>query len=245
MENNFLMMFQDVFGALTDRYKVIAKTFDDVINEYTENEIKTLMFMSIDVLDASVLDVLAQNWDIVVYDISDTIEQKREIIKRGLELNRKTGTPYAIKEGIKLRGYKASIINDACTEPLIYDGTGVFNGLYDFSGGISIMYAWAFFGVLIDLETTSSLTTQEIKNIIRIIKKYKGVQDVFACLRSAYLFNDAYNRAITDEIGSIDIDIKYIENGIICLRYDGATLYDGSESFDNIGISDNLTITVS
>ncbi len=245
MENNFYKMFQDVFGTLTDRYKTIAKTFDDVINQYTEEEIKTLMFMSIDVLSAEILDVLAQNWDLAVYDISDTIEQKREIIKSGLRLNRKTGTIYAIKEGIKLRGYNASIKEEPCSEPLLYDGTGVFNGLYDFSGGISPLYSWAFFGVLIDLETTSSLTSEEITNIIRIVKKYKPVWAVFSCLRTAYLFSDVYNRAILDEIGSMGIDVKYIEYGIICLRYDGAALYDGVEHFDNTGIRDNLTITAS
>ena len=245
--SDFYTAFEQAFIEIVGNDKLInvSEMFQTIYNNYHQDTLKQLFFLFLDMASESTLDILAKNYDISVYDVADTIEMKREFVKNGMILNRKAGTNWAIEKALGLRGHNASVKEGACPVTLTYDGTATYNGIYDYSGGVSALYSWAFFGVLIDLGSGGGLSSDELIIIERIIKKYKPVWAVYHCLKSGYVFTDEYNRLIQDEITKIDVGISYIELGLIAIRYDGTYIYDGTIKYDNYGINETLTITAS
>ena len=79
--------------------QAFAEILDRVFSELTEEELNKLFVYAIDSQTEEVLDWLAWQFHVEGYELAQTIEEKRNLVKNAIELHRYKGTKYAV-EGV-------------------------------------------------------------------------------------------------------------------------------------------------
>jgi len=115
-------------------------------------ELEALLVYVIDTVSASALPTLARQFDVegfVGYGVATNDAQRREIIKRAIELKRYMGTVFAIKEAMRTVGY---------TDATLVEGIDMGNPLID----------WARFSIDSELGDTVGLdgVSETVSNTI-------------------------------------------------------------------------------
>ena len=188
-------------------------------------ELETLLVYVIDSVSASVLPTLAKQFDVegfVGYGVATNDAQRREIIKKAIELKRYMGTVFAIKEAMRTVGY---------TDATLIEGIDKGNPLID----------WARFSIDSELGDTVGLDGVSQSNLAKLVREYKNVRSylegisyklgIFDTLTE---LNDVLN--ITYEAPTLDEDLGYFA------RFANGTYFaDGSikaiESLDELIIN--------
>lgn len=188
-------------------------------------ELEALLVYVIDSVSASALPTLARQFDVegfIGYGVATNDTQRREIIKRAIELKRYMGTVYAIREAMRICGYTDAILNEGID-----------------MGDPSI--DWARFSIDSELGDTVGLDGVSQSNLAKLIREYKNVR--------SYLEGISYTLGIFDtipelfdtlnltyEAPSLDEDLGYFGRFA-----DGTYLADGSikaiESLDSLTIN--------
>jgi P2-related tail formation protein len=125
----------------------------------------------IDTCPVKALPYLAEQFNILSgfkgWRFATTEQMQRDLLKRAIELNTHAGTPYAIKEVLKLIGVVGQI---EIQERLVitYDGSWSFDGLVFYGNHV------AYFRVIIDI---SNLGNIDIEDIRGVILEYKAVRN--------------------------------------------------------------------
>ena len=81
-------------------FSPIVDIIESKLNEIDYN--KLLLIPDIDNLDGERLELVANAFHIEGYELADTLEDKRSLVKKAIELHRFKGTPYAVKEALKV-----------------------------------------------------------------------------------------------------------------------------------------------
>lgn len=139
-------------------------------------ELETLLVYVIDSVASSALPTLARQFDVegfAGYGVATNDEQRREIIKRAIELKRYMGTVYSIREAMRICGYTDAILNE---------GIDMGNPLID----------WARFSIDSELGDTVGLDGISQSNLAKLIREYKNVR--------SYLEGISYTLGIFDTI---------------------------------------------
>ncbi|RUM30015.1 MAG: phage tail protein I [Aquifex sp.] len=90
--------------------KTFAQILDTVFDALTSEREKTLIYSRIDqIQDEELLDLLAWQFHIEGYELAQSVEEKRNLIKRAIELHRYKGTKYAIKEVLRALGLEGEV----------------------------------------------------------------------------------------------------------------------------------------
>lgn len=192
--------------------------YNTIVAELGQIDLTKLLVYIVDLVDASALPYLGAQFDVLGYKgfrLANTEDDKREIIKRAIELHRYKGTEWAIKEALKSIGF--------ADVALIKTG-------YDH---------WAKFGIEITNEDVE-LTDSSFNDITQMVAEYKRAVCVLMEIRinlqvTDALFVDDLDAIINDEI---DADDFLTLSG--ALIYDGSAEFDGSHNFS--GDSDVATI---
>ena len=88
----------------------LVDAFDASFEELKKHIIKVLIYPRIDEIeDERLLDLLGWQFHIEGYDQTQTIQEKRNLIKHAIELHRHKGTPYAIKKVFQALGLDATL----------------------------------------------------------------------------------------------------------------------------------------
>lgn len=149
--------------------------FDAMVEQrFADLDIEAVLIYLIDTVNVEALPILAEQFDVLGYKgyaFAVTEQDKREVIKRAIELHRYKGTPWSIKEALKSIGYYNAVIQERLVNPVFYDGTFVHNGSQFYGPG-----HWADFRVIIDLGSTSGVTPQSAADAIVLINEYKNVR---------------------------------------------------------------------
>ena len=99
------------------------------LNQLDKSQIMTSF---VDLVPVEFLELLAEKWSVTGYDgwlLAESIEAKRKLIKRAVELHRYKGTPWAIREIIRRLGFgEVEIIANLFSH--YYNGTIRRNGIY-------------------------------------------------------------------------------------------------------------------
>ena len=136
-------------------------------------DISPVLINLIDTVPAAALPYLAEQFDVLGfkgYKFAATETDKRELIKRAIDLHRYKGTPYAIKESLKSIG-----INNAQILEGVFHFT--YNGLYVYDGSSSYgEIQWPSFRVLVDASSFSLVDMALYRDIIILIEEYKNVR---------------------------------------------------------------------
>jgi P2-related tail formation protein len=188
-------------------------------------ELESLLVYVIDSVSASALPNLARQFDVegfVGYGVATNDAQRKEIIKRAIELKRYMGTVYSIREAMRICGYTDAVLNE---------GIDMGNPLID----------WARFSIDSELGDTVGLDGISQSNLAKLIREYKNVR--------SYLEGISYTLGIFDtipelfdtlnvtyEAPSMDEDLGYFGRFA-----DGTYIADGSikaiESLDSLIIN--------
>ncbi len=152
-----------------ENLKALTEALDKQLQKIEEQIINVLILPRIDQInDSEILDPLAWQFHIEGYELAQSLEEKRNLIKRAIELHRYKGTPYAIKEVLKALGLEGNI-----KEWFEYGGEP-----YHFRVEV---YSKNKF---IDRETEEKL--------LKLIEEYKNVRSRLEKVSIGYSIGDAY-----------------------------------------------------
>lgn len=149
--------------------------FDAMVEQRFANlDIEAVLIYLIDTVDADALPYLAEQFDVMGvkgYAYAPTEQDKRNLIKKAIELHRFKGTPWSIKEALKAIGYYGAVIQERLIDVIYYDNTHTHNGSQLYGPG-----HWADFRVLIDLGASSGVNAQTAAEAVALINEYKNVR---------------------------------------------------------------------
>ncbi len=202
--------------------------FDLLVKQrFSELEMDTMLVYLIDTVDESALVYLANQFDVMGFKgfgLAHTVDEKREVIKRAIELHRYKGTIWAIKQALTTIGYP--LVNTAGVPALII--TEHVSG------------HWARFKVTIELGG-NPISVTAIAELVRMITEYKNTRSWLDEISFTLALED--EAILTDESfeneAVIDDDTIYAGGNF---KYDGSEQYNGAKNFSQD--TDILTITI-
>lgn len=135
-------------------------------------ELEKLLIMMIDTVDSKALIHLADQFDLLGvkgWNAAKTEQDRRNLIKRAIELKRYQGTNYAIRRAVQSVGYYDAEIIEAAGA--FYDGKFFHDGFLLYGGG-----NWASIAVVLDLGDTKGISDEETGEAIDLINEYKNAR---------------------------------------------------------------------
>jgi len=198
-----------------------------VATRMNDIELEVLLVYVIDSVSSSALPTLARQFDVegfVGYGVATNDAQRREIIKRAIELKRYMGTVYAIREAMRICGY---------TDAVLTEGIDMGTPLID----------WARFSIDSELGDTVGLDGISQSNLAKLIREYKNVR--------SFLEGISYKLGIFDTIPELfdTLNITYEaptfdeDLGFKRFYYDAEFTYNGAKTYNDS--NDTLVINIS
>jgi len=136
------------------------------------------------------------------WGLADTLQKKRALVSRALELNRLAGTPWSVIQALDSLGYKnATIIENPGDQ---YDGTYTYDGTLTYGGDDP----YGRFIVVLD-PVFANVPQDQRDFVVALINEWKNVRSILDDLR----------------IGNVSL----FSNP---MRYDGTFTYDGTQTYD-------------
>jgi phage tail P2-like protein len=132
-------------------------------------ELEKLLLMLIDTVDVVALPYLADQFDLLGvkgWNACKTDQDRRNLIKRAIELKRYQGTNYAIRRAVQSVGYYDIEIIEGVSA--VYDGRFKHDGTINYGGG-----RWACFAVVLDIGEKKGISQAETEEAIELINEYK------------------------------------------------------------------------
>lgn len=180
------------------------RAFDDLAAarlDALETE-KELVYM-IDTVDADALPFLADQFNLLGlkgWNSAKTEQDKRDLIKRAIELNRYAGTTYSVRRALQAVGYAGVVLTEG--------GDGVhYDGFFDFDGSLSYGAGnWATFRATADLGESKGINDVDTEELIGLINTWKNARSKLVGL--------AYQASTSDTVESTDETSLSINLGI-------------------------------
>lgn len=96
--------------AQDENIKALTEALDKELHKIESQIINVLILPRIDQIeDEELLDLLAWQFHIEGYELAESPQEKRNLIKKAIQLHRFKGTPYAIKEVLKTLGLEGRV----------------------------------------------------------------------------------------------------------------------------------------
>ncbi|WP_432712585.1 phage tail protein I [Pedobacter sp.] len=175
-------------------------------------QIDQLLIYIIDTVDAAALPFLAKQFDVLGYKgmrLATTEAEQREVIKRAIELKRRAGTVWAVKEALKTIGYPDAVLVE---------------GAEDGQNG------WATFRIELD-GGDNTISATAIDELVKMVNEYKNVRSHLVDLSYQIdLGNDPVS--LTDESNenaSVDESDVVFAGGNF--KYNGQVAYNGERNY--------------
>ncbi len=97
--------------AQDENIKALTQALDRELEKIESQIINVLILSRIDFIqDEELLDLLAWQFHIEGYDLAQSTEEKKALIKSAIELHRYKGTPYAIKKVLQALGLEGRVL---------------------------------------------------------------------------------------------------------------------------------------
>lgn len=195
--------------------------------------------LSVYFIDSAIPDVLpflASQFDMLGYNgwvLADTVAKQRALLKRAFEFKRHHGTPWVIKEVLKLLGYTDVIIREGVDKT--YNGTFDYDGTETYSGGTPFE-----FRIEITVPDSFALTAEVVSNTIQIVNHWKNCRSHLADVAFIIGFSDGVGMADSFDDFSDNDFTSQIGQGI---NYNGSFTYNGAHSHNRLADVCVLTIT--
>ncbi len=194
--------------------RMVAKRFEDL-------DLSVLLIYLINTVPAAALPYLGEQFDVMGYKgwkYADTEQKKRDLIKKSIELHRYKGTPWSIKESLKIIGINNSRIDEGI--PLVYNASIDHSGTESYGGAI-----WARFRVCIPGNTFPLMTSALIFEMRELILAYKNARSRLVDVAALYDESDTISISESfflnvttdhnDYVGTPSYDAQYTYNATI------------------------------
>ena len=201
-----------------------SEVFNELIDRLGTIDITPVIIYLIDEVESTALPHLAEQFHVgglEGWNLCETDEEKRTLIKKAIDLHRYKGTPWAIKEALKAVGYQDAEIQEGIAG-VYYDGTLSYDGYEVYRGDVN---TWAIFRVLLDIGENKSLTQVQVSRIIDLVKEFKNVRSHLRDVCFKYNQEDTVEEPSGDT-AEVDITEHFY--------YDGQYSYAGAETYDGI-----------
>ena len=147
--------------------------FYDMINDrIADLDITTLLMNLIDTAPEASLPYLARQFNVAGvrgWAFMTTVARKRELLKFSIKLGAKSGTPWAIKEVLRIAGYPGVTFQEGVDKYL--DGT------WNLDGSVTLgSEGWAKFIAFVPVELPDDVPESVTNMITAIIGEYKPVR---------------------------------------------------------------------
>jgi len=212
--------------------------FDEVAKARMEAiQLEALLVYLIDIVDASALPVLAEQFDIQGvkgFGFAQTEAERRDMVKNALELHRFKGTPWAIREALRRIGLIVDVI-----EERVFAGTQR-NGTVRRDGAVERQSQghWTFFRVFFDAVANPNITAAQFADAFAIIQEYKNARSHLIDFTVIVRLNNVDFINLTDDVNA---------QGEYSLRSNMVTLRDGTEqrngTVQRSGWAENIVLT--
>lgn len=193
-------------------------------------DITPVLVYNINTVPVAVLLYLAEQFDVMGaggWDLADTELAKRTLIKGAIELHRRKGTPWAVKEAIRRVGYQdVTIIEHVSLDSVNYDGVYNYDGTQTYGGGF-----WADFRIKIFVPDAKPLGAIDRARIAVMVEEYKNVRSRLVDITFALTFADT--AVVSDDTFDLYADPlnspDYMTAG---LYFNGLGTYNGASNYD-------------
>lgn len=192
-------------------------------------DITPVLVYSISTVPAAALLLLAQQFDLMGpggWDLAVTELDKRNLIRGAVELHRRKGTVWAVKESIRRVGYTdVEIVEHVSLDGVLYNGVYTYNGTQNYGGGF-----WADFRVKITVPDSLPLSAQDRAKIVAMVTEYKNVRSRLVDVTFVLLLDDTVTPVEEfvlnqDPLGTPD----FMTAGAY---YDGGATFNGANNYD-------------
>lgn len=152
--------------------------YEAVVDRIGSLDLAIVDVYNIDTVPEAALFDLADQFNVLGirgWTLTETVEQKRNLVKEAIQLHQKAGTPIAIKRAMALVGYPDTTITENPSNR--YDGTRQYDGswLYDGAG---------FGGFIVTLDPErSQVSSDEVNLIVQLINEWKNKRSYLVDLR--------------------------------------------------------------
>jgi len=183
--------------------------------------VEQLLVYLVDRVDARLLPELGRQFHISGlegWQLADTDEARRGLIKRSIALHRKKGTPWGIKEALKAVGFNDFEIHEHLPQNH-YDGSISHAGGEHYNA-----YGWAQFRVTADAGDDQPISAASTARLVETINEWKPVR--------CHLVDVQYRASVTETASSSEATTVVAELAQDDLHLWGHRLYDGSLSFN-------------
>lgn len=202
----------------------ISKIDEVIEDRFSSIPLDQLLVYFVDTVTAEALPFLADQFDVLGikgYAQTQNEQERRDLIKRAIELHRYKGTPWAVREGIKSVGFKDAEILEGVG--LDHNGTFLRNGSQRYEGGNPFQ-----FRVRLDLGESAGITEERLRMARQVINEYKNVR--------SHLFDIGFIITIDDTVDFEDDVFLYAESISTDYllnegSYDGSISHEGDNSF--------------
>jgi P2-related tail formation protein len=189
-------------------------------------EVEKVLVYLIETVDVDALLSLAEQFDLLGYKgwrLATSERERRDLIKRAIELHRYKGTPFAIKQAIRSLGYPDVGIEEHIAN--LYNGKIRYDGSNTYGSG-----TWATFRVVFDLGNDKGVTQSQTDELVALIQEYKNARSRLVGLSYVANMTDVLDSTPTDSI-TITVQVfgqsDRIQNGLF---YNGAANYDNTNT---------------
>lgn len=199
----------------------LVAIYDAAKGEIDQLPIENISVYIVDQAIAAALPDLADQFDVEGIKglaFAPTEQDKRELIKKAIELHRYKGTPWAVKESLKSVGYGGADI---------LEGNEVYlDGFVNLDGEVLLGSGnWATFQVILDLGELKGITAVSTSLARKLINEYKNARSkliglsftstVIEQVEITESFKMTQEEAILDHwSGGIDLDGFANMNGV-------------------------------
>lgn len=119
-----------------------------------------------------------------------TTDQQRALIARSIALHRRKGTPWSIREALKVAGFNGLELQERLPTAR-YDASIAYTGSETYSA-----YGWAQFRAVADVGDTQGISAAQTRRVIQIIEEYKPER--------SHLVGLQYRASTQDSVQSAD-----------------------------------------
>ena len=139
-------------------------------------DLKPILIYLIDTANEETLLKLAGQFNVLGlrgWAFTDTLESKRNLIKKAIELQKVKGTPWSIKNAILAAGFGGVEFEEDISEDVFYDGEYFYSGAVFYTG---LTAGWAIFNIKLDLGPNYGFDAVPLA--INIINEYKPARSI-------------------------------------------------------------------
>jgi phage tail P2-like protein len=221
-------------SVAVDHIKVFEQAFAAQLEQV---DLSVVLMDLVDTCPADALPFLAVQFNVEGYKgmrFCQSEQDKRNLIKRAIDLHRYKGTRWAVAESLKVLGYNDVEVDDQLPG-IRRDGTYQRNGTV-----LRNAPHWAMFRVIIYISETFTWTANLYPDIVTLVNEYKNVRSHLLDISAGLRINEPVSVSEDDswEITFIDSD-----NWGAVYR-NGSVTRNGSYTRNQLGIVSDLSITI-